>query len=148
MSLAKKLRGAGGRLLKDADVKRFAKKVAPPEKLVDIMKKEPLIGVKLSLSDEVDTSGLGVEMQWMDPDQMISEATEVYPGILAVKRGYFPVGMCLVGSGDSYFYRAADGAIVRIPHDACTEKTLDKSSIEVVSKSITALVENADIERT
>jgi hypothetical protein len=146
VNLAKKLSGAGGRLLDAAEVDGLTKVLTMPPALVEIMKKAPLIGVQLSLSDDDDRSGMGAEIQWMDPGKMISEATEVYPGILAAKRGYIPVGMCLEGSGDSYFYRASDGAIVRIPHDGSTEEELDEESIEVVARSLEELVKKAEIE--
>lgn len=68
-----------------------------------------------------DPSGLGVEMKWMNPEQMLNEATNLYPGIVAIERGYFPIGPCLEGSGDPYFFQASDGAVVRIPHDAASE---------------------------
>ena len=136
MSYAKVI-GLGGEALKEADAD-VLRALIPllPEELVRIMKQWPLIGVRISLDDMADRSRLGVEMQWMSADEIRSEATETYPGIVAVPRGYTPIGMCLDGSGDPYFYRNADGAIVRIPHDASSEDSLDESRIEVVADSV------------
>jgi hypothetical protein len=104
------------------------------------------MGVQISLDNESDRSQLGVEMQWMTPAEMVSEATEVYPGIVVVKRGYIPIGICLQGSGDPYFFRARDGAIVRVPHDAATQEDIDESRIELVVDSVLQLLELGAIE--
>jgi hypothetical protein len=61
----------------------------------------------------MDLSGLGAGIQWMSAEQMLDEGSQAYPRIVAVPRGYFPVGICLRGSGDPYFYRDTDGAIVQ-----------------------------------
>ena len=107
------------------------------------MKDAPLIGVQLSIAPEDDLSGLGVELEWMAPDDVLAEATGAYPGIVAVARGLIPVGTCLEGSGDPYFLRVRDGAVVRVPHDAATETTLDETAIELVASSIDDLLDRA-----
>jgi hypothetical protein len=116
-----------------------------PTNLAKLLGNNPIIGVSLSLRNEDDESGLGAELQWMNADQMISEATETYPGITAAMRGYVPIGMCLEGSGDPYFWRVSDGAIVRIPHDAAKRNILDESRIELVAESAERLIELAEI---
>jgi hypothetical protein len=93
-------------------------------------------GEDLELEEDQDLSGLGVELQWMTPEEIIDEATRAYPGILAVQRSLLPVGKCLLGSGDPYFLRLSDGALVRVPHDAARGESLDEKQIEVVALSI------------
>ena len=137
----------GGKALGAEDLNLLRKDFpALPRGLEEVLSKWPLVGLKFSLDDEADKSEMGAEIQWMTPEQMLSEARDVFPGIIAVKRGYIPVGMCLEGSGDSYFYRAKDGAIVRVPHDAGTEEELDEGQIEVVTKSVKDLIDKAEVE--
>jgi hypothetical protein len=81
---------------------------------------------------------------------MIREAKDSYPGIAALPLGYVPIGNCGRGSGDPYFYRASDGAIVRIPHDATSfdhaDASLDESAVELVARSVEALVAAASLD--
>jgi len=146
MNANEKLSGQGGTTVDRVRLDQLRGRLALPQSLADILTLMPLIGIKLWLSSESDLSGLGAGMQWMSPEQMIDEASHAYPGIVAVPRGYFPVGICLEGSGDPYFYRGADGAIVRIPHGAASEKDLNESAIEVVADSVESLVVRADVE--
>jgi hypothetical protein len=141
-----RLREKGGKTLDTAGRELLERRFFVPPALIEIMVANPLIGVTFSVPEERDASGLGVEMQWLDPEGMLSEAIDVYPGIVAVERGYFPIGMCLQGSGDPYFFRLSDGAVVRIPHEAAseTDHALDESAIERVADSIEQLVSVAE----
>jgi hypothetical protein len=59
-----------------------------------------------------------------------------------VKNGYLPIGTCLIGSGDPYFLKVADGKnppVVRIPHDS-------PEGAEVISPSLEAFLQSAGIE--
>ena len=127
------------------ELQNLAEHMPLPPPLAERLESLPLIGVNITLSEDIDASGLGVDLQWMTPAQMVSEATEVMPGILAVKLGYTPVGICIEGSGDPYFYRGMDGAIVRIPHIAAIGGLLDERQIEVVATSIDSFLESAEI---
>ena len=75
-----------------------------PNWLIALFLDYPLSRSSFSLTPEEDESGLGVEMQWMTPQQIVDEATSAYPGIAAVELGYVPVGTCLEGSGDPFFF--------------------------------------------
>lgn len=96
----------------------------------------PLVGRDLSLGADLDESGLGVELRWMNLKQIVSESTEVYPGLAAICHGFLPVGMCLEGSGDTYFVQVSDRRFVRIPHDAIKDGELVVSRVEQVSSSL------------
>jgi hypothetical protein len=146
MSKYPKIDKASGRMIEDAELVRLNQGVAVPAVLAELLRSVPLIGVRFSLTEDDDQSGIGVELRWMTPDQILSEATEAYPGLVAVKRGYFPIGICLEGSGDPYFLRQADGAVVRIPHDAASETDLDEDAIEVVVESVDRLITLAEVE--
>ena len=93
-----------------------------------------------SLDDESDLSEIGVELKWMTAEQMVDEVNNFYPGIVAIKKGYLPFGVCLEGSGDPYFLRIGKGhddtPVVRIPHDAVADEEIDESSIEVVTSNL------------
>ncbi|WP_417355440.1 hypothetical protein [Flavobacterium sp.] len=97
-----------------------------PEKLVEILKKEPLICKHISLDESIDESGFGVEMQWMTVNEQLEEMNEFYPGIIVSKYGYLPVGKCLEGSGNPYFIKEIDNelCLFRILHD------LDENEID------------------
>ena len=116
----------------------------------DLMSCYALSGTTFTLDEEVDPSGLGVEMQWMAPADMVEEAFELYPGIPALGLGYLPIGQCLSGSGDPYFLKikaGEDPPLVRIPHESAEdENTLDESQIEEIVSSLSAFLGMAKIE--
>jgi hypothetical protein len=94
-----------------------------------------LIGKDIDINETSDLSGMGIELQIMLDEQCIDEATKAWPGIGVFKDGYFPVGMCLCGSGDYYYINTNDGAsgpLYRIYHDAVSETGYEKSAIEKV----------------
>ena len=78
----------------------------------------------------------------MNIEQCISEATECYPGIAAVKVSYVPVAMCLTGSGDYYYIRSTEGEngpLYRIYHDAVNGEHIEQDGIEKVLNSYASL---------
>src|SRR5687767_11332163 len=117
----------GGSTLTKEELRRVEAKTGLrlPPALAKLLTSTPLVGLNLVLDDEQDESGLGADLRWMTAEEMIDEAKNVYPGIAAVPLGFLPVGICLEGSGDPYFIRLKDGAVVRIPHDAVDEEELD-----------------------
>lgn len=137
----------GGETLSADDLKRVEAETGLnlPTSFALLLTSQPLVGLTFLLDDNTDESGLGAEFKWMTADQMIDEATEAYPGIAAVPRGFLPVGVCLEGSGDPYFLRLEDGAVVRIPHDAVIDEDLDIGQVERVVSSVDHLIESADI---
>lgn len=151
-----KRRGAGlrGRTITPEEVAELTARLSGellPAYLLDVLRSYPLVGTELSLSEEEDESGLGVEMLWLSPSQIISETVEAYPGIPAGALGYLPVGADLTGSGDPYFLKLGSGGddppVVRIPHDAVDAATehLDVGLIEQVSPRLSDLLEKAEI---
>jgi hypothetical protein len=116
-----------------------------PGALASLLATRPLVGLTLRLDSEQDESGLGSEFKWMTAEQMVDEAKNAYPGIVAVPRGFLPVGICLEGSGDPYFIQLQDGSVVRIPHDAVIQGELNSSQVERVAASIQDLINNAEI---
>jgi hypothetical protein len=144
-SIEDKLRKLGGTAVARSEIDMLRERIpaAPPE-LLSRLERLPLAGATISVDDDDDASGLGVEMKWMTPADMVDEATNFYPGIVALPRGYIPIGICLQGSGDPYFFRQRDGSVVRIPHDAATEEDLDEEQIEVVADSVEKLLTMAE----
>ena|SRR6266496_1673639 len=138
------LRAVGGSILERREAEDLRERMSPPPALLSLLTTWPIVGARISVEEGLDVSGFGVELQWMTPEQMEDEANETYPGIVAIKRGYFPMGICLEGSGDPYFYRSSDGAVVRIPHDAATETDLDEDRIELVAASVERLLAVAE----
>ncbi|MCI0652264.1 MAG: SMI1/KNR4 family protein [Planctomycetes bacterium] len=131
-----------GAVQPDEEVDRLsALPINAPEWLTVAFRRLKLAGTRFSLSEAEDASGMGVEMRWMTPAQIVEETTVAYPGVAAVKRGYLPVGQCLEGSGDPYFLRLDDKrddpAIVRIPHEAIAAgDALADEEVEVVADTL------------
>ena len=74
-------------------------------------------------------------MEWMDAKTQIEEAFEYYPGILLIDHNYFPIGTCLIGSGDPYFLRLDDynkWNIYRGLHDMASDLVYKDELIEFV----------------
>jgi len=123
-----------------------------PDWLAMIMQDHPLSGVSFSLSEDDDESGLGAELMWYSPAQMMEEALQYYPGMAVAKLGYLPVATCLIGSGDPYFLRlkgdgADDPALVRVPHDFVGEDdSYPEDKIEIVSDSLSRFFRLAVID--
>jgi hypothetical protein len=141
MSIEKRLLAAGGRRSSAEEMRSLAARFPIAPAIARVFEEWPLAEASLSLSEEDDLSGLGAEIRLMTPEHIASEAGEAYPGVVAIKRGYTPIGDCLEGSGDPYFYRHVDGAVVRIPHDAVVgDDGLDESRVELVARSIEDLV--------
>lgn len=67
-----------------------------------------LASAKFTLEESDDESGIGVEMRWFYPEEIIDEARSAYPGIAAASHRYLPVGACLFGTGDPYFVHSDD----------------------------------------
>lgn len=110
--------------------------------LLDLMSEFRLAGTTFTLEENDDPSGIGVDMKWMEPTDIREEARELYPGREVVKRGYLPIGTCLLGSGDPYFLKVADGtdpSVVRIPHD-------NPDDVEVISPSLEAFLRAARVD--
>ena len=118
--------------------------------LFEILKEHRISGSMFILSEEDDLSGLGVEMIWLLPDQLVSEAVEAYPGIAAISKCYVPIGACLLGSGDPYFIRCLsdkDSPIVRIPHDIVLPSgSINVNEVQLVSNNLENFLELAKIE--
>jgi hypothetical protein len=141
------IQSLGGRVLTLDEVRlvEAATGQTVPVSLAALLTSRPLVGLDLRLEEDADESGLGAEFRWMTAEQMIDEATNAYPGIAAVRCGLLPVGICLVGSGDPYFLRLTDGAIVRVPHDAVVDDDIDTDQVERVAASIESLIDTAEI---
>jgi hypothetical protein len=93
--------------------------------LIEIIGEVRIINQIFSIEEQNDQSGFGVEMQWMSPLNQVKEANETYPGIVINKYDYIPIGLCLSGSGDSYYLKMDDGTpkIFRMPHDGVQNGT-------------------------
>jgi hypothetical protein len=71
----KPLTALGGHLLSAADIEELQMQTGLeiPRAVVELLTSEPLIGLRLSLTEEQDDSGLGVELRWMTLSQMVDE---------------------------------------------------------------------------
>lgn len=119
-----------------------------PDWFLNLCTERNLAGSTFSLAEESDLSEMGVELKWMTAEQMVDEATNAYPGIAAIKKGYLPFGSCLEGSGDPYFLKVGkehnDTPVVRIPHDAIINEEVDESKVEIVAANLVEFFERMD----
>ena len=149
--LARRQAEMSGRLITEQEVQDLKREIPPellPASLLMLFLTYPLVESTFRLTEAQDDSGLGVEMKWLTPRQMISETIEAFPGIAAASSGYLPIGMCLDGSGDYYFVRptVSDPLVVRIPHDAVDgEQRLREDLVEIVSTSLSEFIDKAKI---
>ncbi|MEQ1504137.1 MAG: SMI1/KNR4 family protein [Myxococcota bacterium] len=145
----KDLRGLGGMAATVQEVRDVENRLGLrlPDQLVEVLTQAPLGGLTFTLSEDEDPSGLGVDMRWMTPKQIVEEGTETYPGISAVSADYLPIGIDLTGGGDPYFVRLDDLALVRIPHDAIRGDALVMEAVELVALSLDAFIDHATAGR-
>ena len=149
--LARRQAEMSGRLItkqEAQDLKREIPTDLLPSSLLTLLSTYPLVETTFRLTEAQDDSGLGVEMKWLTPRQMISETIEAFPGIAAASSGYLPISMCLGGSGDPYFVKpnASDPLLVRIPHDAVDGvQRLRENLVEIVSTSLSEFLDKARI---
>jgi hypothetical protein len=124
-----------GRAIKKGEMKLLALLGELPEGLISALRTD-VISKHFNVSEEEDQSGFGADMEWMTPQEQVEEATEYYPGMAAIKNRYFPIGKCMMGSGNPYFVKEAEDGTVnvyRIPHEAIDEDDkLDESQVELV----------------
>ncbi|MCQ1780415.1 hypothetical protein NOJ05_24655 [Neorhizobium galegae] len=122
------------------------------EAFAELLQSYRLCQTKFALSEDHDVSGLGAELQWMTPDQIVDEALRAYPGKVVTKMGYLPVAMCLIGSGDYYYINLSasdpdDPPLVRVPHEGVTSPdAYAEEQIEVVSETLSKFFRDAQLE--
>ncbi len=140
-----------GQVAAEADIARLrAEILAPvlPNWLASLMRRYRLVGSRMSLAEHVDESAIGVELLWLSPRQMISEALEAEPGISVCRLGFWPLGACASGSGDPYFLDlrdkiATDPPLVRVRHDLAGRSAYPPEGLEQVASSLSMFLQRA-----
>jgi len=106
-----------------------------PEYWKEFITKNNVIGSNFEISEDDDLSKFGADIEIMTLEQCVDEATECYPGIVAIKENYFPVASCLTGSGDYYYINTTEGsggALYRIYHDEVENEKLTEDAVDKV----------------
>jgi hypothetical protein len=118
-----------------------------PDWLMSILREYRLAGICFGLSEEHDRSGLGADVTWLTPGQIVSESCDAEPGISVLPCGFLPIGACATGSGDPYFLdlrqASSDPPVVRVPHDYAGRGPYPLNKVEVVSSSLSQFFGNA-----
>jgi hypothetical protein len=118
-----------------------------PDWLMSILREYRLAGICFGLSEEHDRSGLGADVTWLRPEQIVSESRDAEPGISVLPYGFLPIGACATGSGDPYFLdlrqASSDPPVVRVPHDYAGRGPYPLDKVEVVSSSLSDFFANA-----
>lgn len=114
-------------------LQKFGNEVFPLE-IIDLLLKYKIVDQTFSILEIDDPSELGVEMRWLSPTEMIEESFEFYPGIIVSTENFVPIGTCLSGSGDPYFFIHKDNQFLlyRVPHDSIIDDSYDYDSIELI----------------
>ncbi len=110
--------------------------VSLPHEIRAYLQDIAVVGAVTMIEEEEDESGMGAEFRWMEPLQMVSEGRDCFPGVAISRHGFLPIGICQEGSGDPYFVRLCDGALVRVLHDAPWSDGLQEEAVELVSRSL------------
>lgn len=122
-----------------------------PEWLVVLLREFKLGGASISLEENDDNSGMGAELKWLTPPQMVSEALECEPGRSVLKIKLLPVAACATGSGDPYFLdlraMTIDPPLVRVLHDFVSEEgeCFPLQGVEVVSYRLSDFFSKATV---
>ncbi len=147
-----KMRAAGGERLSATDAARLRAKfhLAPVELLLTMEAELPLAGAGLTLSEDLDLSSFGVEMEWMTVAQAFTEAERATPGEAGREARAGSGGAMHDGSAAPYFVdtREAKLPLVRIPHDAVDAESdaLDEGQIERVADSLEEFFERCTLD--
>lgn len=116
---------------------------------LDILRRFPLIDAQFERSRPVGDIPVQLALAWMSPMHVLQEAYEAVPGCVAINYGYIPVATCLMGSGDPYFIRCADGddpPLVEIYHDAVSDEVgLRDEAIWVVAPTLSEFFAQATL---
>jgi hypothetical protein len=106
-----------------------------PEYWEEFVRTNHVLGADFEIDEDSDLTGLGGDLRVMTSEQCIDEASNCYPGILAIKIHFVPVAMCMAGSGDYYYINSKDGRsgpLYRIYHDSVEGDELSENGIEKV----------------
>ena len=106
-----------------------------PEYWEEFVRSNRISGADFEIDEDSDLSGLGGDLKIMTAKQSIDEATNCYPGVLAAKKNYVPVAMCMTGSGDYYYINSSDGnygPLYRIYHDSVNGEEIEEEGVEKV----------------
>ena len=121
-----------------------------PGWLVELLTRHKLSGCCFSLGEEDDDSGLGAEVIWKTPEDMVAEARDYYPGISVVDLGFLPIGSCAIGSGDPYMLdlrrASSDPPVVRVPHESAVQEPYPLEDIELVCPSLSEFFRRAKVD--
>ena len=106
-----------------------------PSHWAQFLAENNLVHKELSIPEQADLSGLGIELKFYSEEDSKKEMQEFYPGIVVSPDGFVAVASCSLGSGDPYFVNikdGADGPLYRIYHDEVTPNSYDPSSAVVI----------------
>jgi len=118
-----------------------------PDWLTSILQEFRLAGASFSLSEELDKSGLGADMLWLRPKQIVEDSCGAEPGKSVQSSGFLLIGACAIGSGDYYYLdlrqASGDPPVVRVLHDYAVEQPYPLDKIESVSSSLSEFFRDA-----
>lgn len=120
-----------------------------PEWLIQFYYSTPICGLEIAtkyLDSEDDEDYLDIE--FLNAKGIISEATEAYPGISLIDKGYLCIGNDALGTGDQIYISLDEGEnppVYQIYHDVSEYPDEILSAKRIIANSLSELFKNAKV---
>ncbi|MGG0179132.1 SMI1/KNR4 family protein [Gottfriedia acidiceleris] len=120
-----------------------------PEWLIQFYRNVPIYGLEITTKyiDSEDDEDY-IDMGFLDLEGIISESTELYPGITLLDKGYLCIGYDALGTGDQIYISLDEGEnppVYQIYHDVSEQPEEILSEKRIIANSLSELFKNAKI---
>ncbi|WP_170169095.1 SMI1/KNR4 family protein [Mesobacillus subterraneus] len=120
-----------------------------PEWLIQFYISTPICGLEIATkySDSKDDEDY-LDMEFLNVKGIISEATEAYPGISLIAKGYLCIGHDALGTGDQIYISIDEGEnppVYQIYHDVSDHPDEILSAKRIIANSLSELFNNAKV---
>ncbi|PGZ90462.1 hypothetical protein COE53_17995 [Bacillus sp. AFS029533] len=120
-----------------------------PEWLKQFYRNVPIYGLEITTKyiDSEDDEDY-IDMGFLDLEGIISESTELYPGITLLDKGYLCIGYDALGTGDQIYISLEEGEnppVYQIYHDVSEQQEEILSTKRLIANSLSELFKNAKI---
>ncbi|MES9684493.1 SMI1/KNR4 family protein [Gottfriedia acidiceleris] len=120
-----------------------------PEWLIQFYRNVPIYGLEITTkyTDSEDDEDY-IDMGFLNIEGIISEATELYPGIALLDKGYLCIGYDTLGTGDQIYISLDEGEnppVYQIYHDVSEQPDEILSAKRLIANSLSELFNNAKV---
>jgi hypothetical protein len=118
-----------------------------PNWFIELISKVPLVGSEFGFQeDETEEDDISY-MLWADPNTIIDESLECFPGRAIFERGYICIASCSHGSGNPFFIPINKGdnpSVYRVYHDLGDNPDIIlKEGLSLISERLSDLFKKA-----